>query len=116
MEKKEKKRCKVCGTEYEMCYSCDKKHSWRMHTDTEDHFYIFGVLMEYQVTHDVKQAYNALRKRGIDFSNTTDFLPSVQKLLAEIYTLAHGNNRAKKVIVDKKKANTEESTKDDATE
>lgn len=116
MEKKEKKRCKVCGAEYEMCYSCDKKHSWRMHTDTEDHFYIFGVLMEYQVTHDAKQAYNALRKRYIDFHNTAGFSPSVQKLLAEIYTLAHENSRAKKAVVETKEINAEESTKDEATE
>lgn len=111
-----RKRCKVCGIEYEMCYSCDKKNSWRMHTDTEEHFYIFGVLMEYQVTHNAKQAYNALRKRCIDFRNTAGFSPSVQKLLAEIYTLAHENSRAKKVVVKTRGVNVEDSTKDEAAE
>lgn len=33
MENKLLKRCKVCGTEYEACVSCEKKHSWRVHTD-----------------------------------------------------------------------------------
>lgn len=116
MEKKEKKRCKVCGAKYEACYSCDRKHSWRMHTDTEEHFYIFGVLMNYQVTHDAKQAYNALRKRCIDFHDTAGFLPNVQKLLAEINTLAHENSRAKKVSVEAIEINTKESMPGEATE
>ena len=87
-----------------------------MHTDTLDHYYIWGVLMEYRASHNVKLAYNALRKRGIDFRNTVRFSPSVQKLLAEIYTLAHENSRAKKVAVETKEASAEESTKGEATE
>lgn len=108
--------CKVCGASYKTCFTCEKERSWRLHTDTLDHYYIWGVLMEYRASHNVKQAYNALRKRGIDFCNTAGFSPSVQKILAEIYTLAHENNRVKKVVVETKEVNAEESTKDEATE
>lgn len=116
MAQKIKKLCKICGAEYEVCYSCEKKHSWKMHTDTEEHFYIFGVLMEYQVAHDAKQAYNALRKRGIDFRDTAQFLPSVQKLLAEIYTLTHEKSRAKKVVAETGGTNAGESVSNTVAE
>lgn len=86
-----------------------------MHTDTLDHYYIWGVLMEYRASHNVKQAYNALRKRGIDFRNTAGFSPSVQKLLVEIYTLAHKNSKVKKVVVEITETKAEESVKGEAT-
>ena len=108
--------CKVCGASYKTCFTCEKERSWRLHTDTLDHYYIWGVLMEYRASHNVKQAYNALRKRGIDFRNTAQFSPTVQKLLAEIYTLAHENCKAKKVVVDAKETKAEESVRDEITE
>jgi hypothetical protein len=108
--------CKVCGASYKTCFTCEKERSWRLHTDTLDHYYIWGVLMEYRASHNVKQAYNALRKRGIDFRNTAQFSPTVQKLLAEIYTLAHENSRAKKVVVDTKETKAEESVRNEITE
>ena len=108
--------CKVCGASYKTCFTCEKERSWRLHTDTLDHYYIWGVLMEYRKSHNVKQAYNALRKRGIDFRNTAQFSPTVQKLLAEIYTLAHENSRAKKVVVDTKETKAEESVRNEITE
>lgn len=108
--------CKVCGASYKTCFTCEKERSWRLHTDTLDHYYIWGVLMEYRASHNVKQAYNALRKRGIDFRNTAQFSPTVQKLLAEIYTLARENSRAKKVVVDTKETKAEESVRNEITE
>lgn len=111
-----KKRCKVCGAEYEMCCSCDEKRSWRMHTDTEEHFYIFGILMEYQVTHDAKQAYDALRKRGLDFNNTEGFLPNAQKLFTEICALAHKNSRAKKADIEITESKNNDSVKNEFVE
>ena len=108
--------CKVCGASYKTCFTCEKERSWRLHTDTLDHYYIWGVLMEYRASHNVKQAYNALRKRGIDFRNTAQFSPTVQKLLAEIYTLAHENSRAKKVVVDTRETKAEESGRNEITE
>lgn len=90
------KKCKVCGTQYKVCHSCEKNKSWRVHTDTLEHFYLFNVLMEYQVKHDIKTAFHALDKRGSDFSNVDEYLPNVQKLLKEIYTQTHENSKAKK--------------------
>ena len=102
------RNCKVCGASYKTCYSCEKERSWRLHTDTHEHYYIWTVLMEYQANRDAKQAYRALRKRGIDLRDTAGYLPSVQALLAEIYALAHENSRAKKATAEAEKTETEE--------
>lgn len=87
--------CPVCGTAYETCYSCERNHSWRTLTDTEEHYYILSVLMDYQSGHDAKRAYKALRKRGVDLLATDGYIPSVQKLMAEIYGANHKNAAAK---------------------
>lgn len=77
-------RCKVCGTEYEYCPTCGVRKSWHAHTDTEEHYYIFGVLMDYRVHGDADRAYHALEKRSIDVTADSGFVPSVQTLFAEI--------------------------------
>lgn len=84
-----KRLCRVCGGEYEYCYSCEKVHSWRALTDTADHYYVLNVLMDYQTDHDALKAYRALRKRGVDICETDGLLPGVQKILAEIVTLSN---------------------------
>ena len=109
MENKLLKRCKVCGTEYEACVSCEKKHSWKVHTDSPEHYYIFVTLMQYQTDHDAKSAYKALRKRGIDLRATDRYIPSVQKLMAEINSLAHKGSQEKRQEVEVKTPITEES-------
>ena len=70
-----KRHCRVCGAEYEYCYSCEKVHSWRALTDTADHYYILNVLMEYQGDHDAVKAYHALSKRGVNIRETDGLLP-----------------------------------------
>lgn len=75
----------MCGAAYESCYGCEKAKSWRVHTDTADHYYILLALMEYKGGHDAKRAYRALRKRDVDFQSIDGYEPSVQKLLCEIY-------------------------------
>lgn len=92
----------MCGAAYESCYSCEKANSWRVHTDTADHYYILTVLMDYKSGHDARRAYRALRKRGVDFHDTEGYVPSVQKLLAEIYAAYKGkpmSERKPEVIV-----------------
>lgn len=108
------RNCKVCGASYKTCYSCEKERSWRLHTDTPEHYYIWTVLMGYQANHDAKQAYSALRKRGIDLRNTAEYTPSVQALLAEIYVLAHENSRAKKAVVEAEETKVEEQVDNEA--
>ena len=102
-----KRLCKVCGAEYEYCYSCEKVHSWRALTDTADHYYILGVLMEYQSDHDARKAYDALCKRGIDIREKSGYIPSVQKLLDEINASVAGKSRAKKLVSKKKPSSGE---------
>lgn len=108
--------CKVCGASYKTCYACERERSWRLHTDTLDHYYIFSVIMSYQVNHDAKRAYNVLQKRGIDFRNTAGFTPSIREALAEIYALAHENNRAKKAAAKTGTARTGETGNGKAAE
>lgn len=92
-------RCRVCGKEYEHCYSCEKVHSWRALTDTADHYYVLNVLMEYQVDHDAMKACRALRKRGVDVRDTDGLLPSVKALMVEIASKVQTSNGAKKKAV-----------------
>lgn len=105
------RKCKVCGESYKTCYSCEKERSWRIHTDTSEHYYIWTVLMSYQSTHDAMAAYQALVKRGVDFQHMEGFLPGVAALLAEVYALAcpkkqrnmpaaHKNDEVAQPIVD----------------
>lgn len=92
-----KRRCRVCGKEYEYCYSCEKIHSWRSIADTVEHYYILCVLMEYQVNHDADSAFNALKRRGVDFCDIENFLPGIQKLLKEV-DLAHENSSVQEYV------------------
>lgn len=108
------RECKVCGASYKTCYSCEKDRSWRVHTDTLEHYYILVALMDYQVNHDAKRAYDALRKRGIDLRNTAGYTPSVQALMAEIYALTHENSRAKKATAKVEEDKAEDVAKDEA--
>ncbi len=110
------RKCKVCGESYKTCYSCEKERSWRVHTDTSEHYYIWTVLMSYQSTHDAEEAYKALVKRGIDFRHTEGFLPGVQKLLAEIYALACPKKGKNTLVVckdDEKTQSTVDETEDE---
>lgn len=94
-----KRHCRVCGAEYEYCYSCEKVHSWRTLTDTADHYYILNVLMEYQGDHDAVKAYHALSKRGVNIRETDGLLPSVKMLMVEIASKVKGMNGTRKKAV-----------------
>lgn len=59
-----------------------------MHTDTTDHYYIFCVLMDYQVSGDAEQAYQALKRRDVNFRDKS-ILPRNRALLSEIYRKVH---------------------------
>lgn len=104
------RNCKVCGCSYNTCYSCEKERSWRLHADIHEHYYILTVLMGYRANHDAKKAYNILRKRGVDFQNTEEFLPSVKTLLAEIYSQVQ-SAKAPKASVEVKEIKHEEAEK-----
>ena len=92
-----RKKCRVCGAEYESCYSCEKANSWRTLTDTLDHYYILTVLMTYKTDKDAGKACRALKRRGVDFEGK-DCLPGIRDLLAEIYLLGaeSGKQKARK--------------------
>jgi hypothetical protein len=69
--------------------------------------------MDYQINHDAKKAYNVLRKRGVDFQNTTGYLPKVRSLLAEVYSLAQSVHRVNKVTVETEEVKHEDAGKDE---
>lgn len=95
-----KRTCPVCGAEYETCYSCEKKRSWRTLTDTEEHYFILSVLMDYRGDHDAKKAYKRLRRRGVDLIDTAKYTESVSGLMSELYRLNHGGTALKKNFPD----------------
>lgn len=76
--------CRVCGTEYEYCYTCEKVNSWRALTDTADHYYLLCVLMDYRCGKGAKECYQALVRHGFDFSDLSLYLPHVQEMLVQI--------------------------------
>ena len=79
-----RRKCKVCGVEYESCPTCGTRKSWHGHTDTEEHYYILCALMDYKVHGNAERAYEALAKRNIDIMADDGYVPSVQSLFAEI--------------------------------
>lgn len=110
-----RRHCKVCGAEYETCFACEKQNSWRAHTDTAEHYYILTVLMEYQSGGSAKRAYDALRKRGVDLRAADQYLPSVGKLMAELYRACGESGRAKRAAtVELAVAETAEETEAEA--
>lgn len=108
--------CKVCGTVYKTCYVCEKERSWRLHTDTLEHYYILTVLMEYQSDHDAKAAYAALRKRGIDTRITAGYEPNVQTLLSEINASVQSTSKAKETDTVVLNVDADEAESDNAEE
>ncbi len=107
------RNCKVCGASYNTCYSCEKERSWRLHTDTPEHYYILMVLMGIRPTM-TQNRHIALFGSGIDLRNTAEYTPSVQARLAEIYALSHENSKAKKASVEAEEAKTEETVDNEA--
>lgn len=79
------RHCRLCGAEYDCCVACEKLRSWRAVTDTADHYYILGVLMEYQSNRDAKSAREALEQRGVSVKDAKKFLPGAKKLAEEIF-------------------------------
>ena len=71
-----RKTCEVCGTEYEVCVSCEKIHSWRAVADTLEHYYM--------TKKDAGEALASLKRWGIDVTARDGYAPHIQKLLAEI--------------------------------
>ncbi len=97
-------------------YVCEKERSWRLHTDTLEHYYIWTVLMEYQSSHDAKAAYAALRKRGIDIRNMAGYEPSVQVLLSEISASVLSTDKAKETEAAALNVDADEANEDSAEE
>lgn len=79
------RRCAICGVEYEICVSCEKTNSWKVHTDTATHYEYLCILMDYKVKRDAEKAYKALTERGFDFNEADSFLPGAKALAEEIF-------------------------------
>lgn len=109
-------KCKVCGAEYDFCPHCAEVQSWRRHTDTADHYYIWLALMTYQTNHDAKAAYAALRKRGIDTRIAAGYEPSIQALLSEINASVWSAGKAKKADIVAQSVDADGAESDNAEE
>lgn len=76
--------CKVCGAEYELCAACEKSRSWRIHTDTLEHYRVLCICMEYQMYGDADKAYKSLLNAGADLHDMSAYTPSAAQLIGEI--------------------------------
>lgn len=81
----------MCGKPYQTCYSCERNKSWRLLTDTLDHYEILCVLMDYRGDGDAQSASSALSEYGISPGDNPGFLPEVDSLIQEIHNVARGS-------------------------
>lgn len=83
-----KRKCCVCGAEYDYCPNCnDEQPRWRFLFDTQNCNRIWDVFNDYRTGQkDATQAEKALRQ--LDLSNEKDFDPVWKDLLAKIRSKA----------------------------
>ena len=79
--------CKICNSKYHLCRTCEQNrgnwHSWRMLTDTEEHYQIYAMLIQYDDgTLSKEDARDFLKK--CDISDMKTWNPIVKKQIQEI--------------------------------
>lgn len=77
--------CKACGAEYLYCDDCGEFGSYKTICDTEDCYKIFLIAKNYDDNADKEAALEALKNIGFDKSKIKSYIPSIRKVLNEIY-------------------------------
>ncbi len=79
--------CVICGTGYHCCISCpeNRSSSWRLITDTENHFKVYMILCDYRDKKITKEV--ALKQlNNVDITGWENFKEGTKQLIAEILT------------------------------
>lgn len=89
MSKNLNSTCRLCGAEYERCDNCDKlKHvltSWKMISETEEHYKIFCVLRNYNLG-KIKKEETVNQLSNYDLSDVDKWTNEANKVLVKELT------------------------------
>jgi len=83
--KKINAHCTICGAGYHICNTCQQQKSfksWRVVTDTVEHYKIYMAVHGYTLSRDKETAKRELEK--CDLSGLDDFTPSIKAVIQEI--------------------------------
>ena len=88
--------CPICGKKYNHCFKCKKLSNWRSIADTEFHYQIAMILIEYREgVIDAVEATKSLDFIGIKSDkDMDDLLPAVARDLSKI--ISEGSKTKKK--------------------
>lgn len=84
-DKKINAHCAICGAGYHICSTCQQQKSfksWRVVTDTVEHYKIYMALHGYTLSQDKETAKRDLEK--CDLSGLEDFNPPIRAVIQEI--------------------------------
>lgn len=85
--KKINAHCAICGAGYHICNTCLQQKtfkSWRVVTDTVEHYKIYMAVHGYTLSQDKETAKKELEK--CDLSGLEDFNPPIKAVIQEILT------------------------------
>ncbi len=84
-DKKINAHCDICGAGYHICNTCLQQKSfksWRVVTDTVEHYKIYMAVHGYTLSQDKETAKRELEK--YDLSGLEDFNPPIRAVIQEI--------------------------------
>ena len=84
-DKKINAHCDICGAGYHICNTCLQQKSfksWRVVTDTVEHYKIYMAVHGYTLSQDKETAKRELEK--CDLSGLEDFNPPIRAVIQEI--------------------------------
>lgn len=79
--------CRVCGKGYHVCNSCLSQKTikpWRTITDSVEHYKIFLVLHDYNISKNKESAREELQ--NCDLGDLENFRPEIQAAIRDIMT------------------------------
>ena len=84
MANKTNATCSICGNEYYMCLSChDKINSWKIYTDTAEHYKVFQVVRGF--SNNVYTKDEAREKlKNINLVDLESFRPHIKEIVKNI--------------------------------
>ena len=84
MANKNNATCSICGNEYYMCLSChDKINSWKIYTDTAEHYKVFQVVRGFSNNVYTKDEARA-KLKNINLVDLESFRPHIKKIVKDI--------------------------------
>lgn len=84
-DKKINAHCDICGADYHICNTCLQQKSfksWRVVTDTVEHYKIYMAVHGYTLSQDKETAKRELEK--CDLSGLENFNPPIRAVIQEI--------------------------------